>query len=32
LIGPDGNIDSAWYNVKAKGHAEKVLQKVTQLQ
>lgn len=32
LIDPDGKIGHAWYNVKAKGHAEKVLQKVGELQ
>ena len=25
LIGPDGAIEKSWYNVKADGHAEKVL-------
>lgn len=25
LVGPDGKIEQAWYNVKADGHAEKVL-------
>ena len=25
LIGPDGHIQKAWYNVRANGHAEKVL-------
>ena len=25
LINPQGNIEKAWYNVKAKGHADKVL-------
>jgi peroxiredoxin Q/BCP len=32
LIDPDGNIAQAWGNVKAKGHAEKVAQKVSELQ
>jgi thioredoxin-dependent peroxiredoxin len=26
LIGADGNIEQAWYNVKADGHADKVLE------
>jgi peroxiredoxin Q/BCP len=26
LIGPDGKIERAWYNVRADGHAAKVLQ------
>jgi thioredoxin-dependent peroxiredoxin len=26
LVGPDGTIDRAWYNVRADGHAEKVLE------
>jgi peroxiredoxin Q/BCP len=25
LVGPDGRIERAWYNVRADGHAEKVL-------
>ncbi len=25
LVGADGRIERAWYNVKADGHAEKVL-------
>jgi peroxiredoxin Q/BCP len=29
LIGPDGRIEQAWRNVKAKGHAEAVLATVT---
>ena len=28
LIGPDGRIERAWYNVKADGHAEKVLAEI----
>lgn len=32
LIDPQGNIANAWYNVKAKGHAEKVLAKLGELQ
>jgi len=32
LIDAEGKIAKAWYNVKAKGHAENVLQAVTQLQ
>jgi thioredoxin-dependent peroxiredoxin len=31
LIGPDGKIGHAWYNVRADGHAEKVLQEVSSL-
>ncbi|MDA8291515.1 MAG: thioredoxin-dependent thiol peroxidase [Actinomycetota bacterium] len=25
LVGPDGNVEQAWYNVRADGHAAKVL-------
>lgn len=32
LIDPGGNIAHAWYNVKARGHAEKVFQKLEELQ
>jgi len=32
LINPEGNIAFAWPNVKAKGHAEKVVQKIEELQ
>jgi len=32
LINPEGKIAKAWYNVKAKGHAEKVAQAVKELQ
>ncbi|MCL4435063.1 MAG: thioredoxin-dependent thiol peroxidase [Actinobacteria bacterium] len=28
LIGPDGTVEKAWYNVKADGHASKVLEAV----
>jgi len=28
LVGPDGKIERAWYNVRANGHAEKVLEEV----
>ncbi len=28
LIGPDGKVKRAWYNVKADGHAAKVLEEV----
>ena len=28
LIDPQGNINQAWYNVKSKGHAERVLEAV----
>jgi thioredoxin-dependent peroxiredoxin len=28
LIGPDGKVRRAWYNVRADGHAEKVLQEL----
>jgi peroxiredoxin Q/BCP len=28
LIGPDGRVESAWYNVRADGHAAKVLAEV----
>ena len=29
LIGPEGRVERAWYNVKADGHAAKVLAEVT---
>jgi len=32
LISPEGMIAQAWYKVKAKGHAEKVLEKLKELQ
>ncbi|MCP5049651.1 MAG: thioredoxin-dependent thiol peroxidase [bacterium] len=32
IINPEGNIAGAFYNVKAKGHAEKIVQKITELQ
>jgi len=28
LVGPDGKIQRAWYNVRADGHAEKVLAEI----
>jgi peroxiredoxin Q/BCP len=28
LVGPDGKIERAWYNVRADGHAEKVLAEI----
>ena len=31
LIAPDGNLAHIWNNVRAKGHAEKVLQKLEEL-
>jgi peroxiredoxin Q/BCP len=31
LISPDGDIALAWYNVRAKGHVEQVVQKVIEL-
>ena len=31
LIDPEGNINHAWYNVKAKGHAERVLAQVEKI-
>ncbi len=31
LIAPDGNLAQIWNNVRAKGHAEKVLQKLEEL-
>ena len=29
IVGPDGRIEHAWYNVRAKGHAERVAGTVT---
>ncbi|MEX0827003.1 MAG: thioredoxin-dependent thiol peroxidase [Acidimicrobiia bacterium] len=29
VIGPDGSIEKAWRNVKAKGHGERILREVT---
>lgn len=31
IIDPDGKISNAWYKVRAKGHAEKVLQELKEL-
>ena len=29
VVGPDGRIEHAWYNVRAKGHAERVVRELT---
>lgn len=29
VVGPDGTVEHAWYNVRAKGHAERVAKELT---